>query len=238
MIIKKFLAGIVFLALTPFSVNAATIDQSVFNHVTLISDIRNTSVSGQSFTAGLTGLLTGVDVRITTQDLLVGHINFYLGVFGSGFLNLAAPYVQIDASLIPEGGYVNDPTPASLLSIDTTPLNFYVEAGQEYSFFAVGVFTSDDVRALLELGCFDNTQYQCESPETTDSYEAGRRLSGWVQNPGDTNIEYYAAAGADANFQTWVAAEDVPAPATLWLVGLGLLASGFTKRRKAALVAH
>lgn len=234
MLINKLLAGIVLLVVTPFTAHADHIDQSVFNHVTLISDIRNTVVSGQSFTAGMTGLLTGVDVRITTQDLLVGYVNFYLGVFGSGFFDLASPYIQIDASLIPEGGYVNDPTPASLLSIDTSPLNFYVQAGQQYSFFAVGAFASDDVRALLELGCFNNTEYQCESPETVDSYVAGTRLSGYLQNPGDTIVEYYANTGSDANFRTWVASADVPVPATLWLFGLALLASAFSMRRTTA----
>jgi spore coat protein U-like protein len=191
------------------------VDQSQYSYNIGLALIPATTPLGQSFTAGLSGLLT--DIKFASNGAINANFDnpccntLSVGVFdGDGFggallgtvtQSVSSPY---DFGL---GLYFMD--------IDVSSLNINVMAGSQYSFAIDKVTGSGDLADRGILGVWN-----------TDSAYLGGQL---YVGPG------YAGIFGDLAFETRVdtGVSAIPEPETyaMLLAGLGLL--GFAARRRA-----
>lgn len=196
--------------------SAATVDQSQllynggspFDFGPTVGDYPNYPV-GQSFTAGLTGLLTQIDVFSNGQIMGTNDLTMELregdGTAGTllGSTTISVGNNAFDFGL---GGYT--------VSIDTTGFGVNVTPGSVYTFLFTNVTGSGDLALRGILTAYD-----------TDPYAGGRAYEG----PG-----YGDQPTWDQMFQTHVQVSAVPIPAAAWLFGSGLLGLIGVARRKVA----
>lgn len=199
---------------------SATIDQiNVSRDIQAIEDVSNLRAADQSFTAGISGLLSRVDVGLATQDQIAGMIDLYVVPF-SDFHSIdwvATPHVSVSADVIPIYSSVPSTT---VIGFDTTSLGLNVVAGDRYIMVLHAHLQDDTVRATMLLSCGNARFYTCSTPETFDLYTGGQA----VNDSAGTDIY-------DANFITYVNGAPeivnppaVPEPGTFVLMALGLAA--------------
>lgn len=161
----------------------------------------------QTFTAGLSGKLSSIDLGFSSSDPT------YPTTIEIRTTALGLPTDTVLGSISPTGGFVY-----GWNSIDFSGENIFVNAGTMYSF----VLSSDEPQ-----GSYSNwLQVRWDAT----AYLAGRFFedvgSGW--NP------YLSMGEADAQFRTYVdVGNPVPAPGAMVLVGMGTSLVTWLRRRRA-----
>lgn len=168
----------------------------------------------QTFTVGLTGQLTRVDVKIRKEEnppLSPGPISPLLldiRPTASGAPQEADSPVLASASIAP----ATIPTVLGFVSIDLSPIA--VNAG--------------DVLAIALLVSPGETGSFRWAGTSTDAYGGGRFFARNAAPPADV----FAPFGSDLVFRTFVDTATVPEPATLTIFGIGLTGLGLLRRRR------
>ncbi|MCD4812051.1 PEP-CTERM sorting domain-containing protein [bacterium] len=225
---KKFLVGILissFLVLGSGIANATPIVDQEYDptgEVNTWSGIGGTD-KAQVFTAGLSGLLTGVDVLIRRQDnqgkdeddLIVDIRNTVGGIPINDDLNTLA-LVQITA--------LDVPTTYDFYYVDLSAFNMQITAGDMLS---IALRTANPL--LLD------TCYSWEGNANNNSYEGGGH---YYRNPdyGYDTWTSFPNGTYDYGFRTYVETlNPVPEPATmlLFVTGIvGLAGSGLRRKKQ------
>jgi len=182
----------------------------------------------QSVTAGVSGLLSAVDLQLTKFGAQnnVGNGEFVIatnvtfnqdGSVASGTVMGSFGFTVASLSPLPTGG---------LLHFDTSALNLQFNAGDQF-WLALSAASSPSV-----FGWVSGTSPT--TPATTLNYLSYAGGQGYVAAlpSGSEADNKYADTGHDYGFRTWVDAGAVPEPAT-WALMIGgfALAGGMMRRR-------
>ena len=197
------------LLLVSFSASAAIIDQSQLTYDIGIPFEIPTSPgpnvsnipTGQSFTAGITGLLTQIDIYANGQYLGMNDLTMEIRS-GDGLGGTILGSLTQTVGPIPGGPGLS----GIILNIDTTSLGVNVVSGSSYTFLFTNITGSGDLYTRGVLG------------SRVNPYSGGRSYNPTAY--GDTVDWDYA-------FQTHV----VPLPAAVWLFGSALIGLIGLKRR-------
>ena len=190
---------------------ADTIDQSFTSPSSSSAAFYPTFQLGQSFTAGITGRLTGVNLNLSVLSNGPGTIDVDIRtVDGSG-----APTSTILGTTTLS--FANGSSTVPLSQFIGFPSTIDIVAGQQYAI----VITPQTIYNGLWYGYH------------VDSYTGGKQ---WASNSGSSWYHYddpydNPPRSWDLNFQTYVA--NTPEPGTMLLLGSGLVGVWLRRRRQA-----
>jgi PEP-CTERM motif len=183
---------------------------------------------GQTVTAGMSGLLSRIDVQVfNLNPQAIGILEFGLfdGDASAGGSLLGSEALSL--SLLPGGPLLSQP--GVIFGFDVSSLGYYVTAGQRFSFgFRVNGPNSDSAAFVIGNGSRPNPN----APPVLNynSYAGGALL---FSNNG---APLAAFSQADLGFRSWVDTarqRGVPEPATWAMMIVGFGAIGGSMRRKA-----
>lgn len=163
----------------------------------------------QIFTAGLTGQLTSIDLQLY-QIQGAGIVNFSINTVSDGM----PTFISLGQVSVDSANLSNDPFTTMLTHFDFSALNIYVNAGDTLAI----VGTPATAGYIVGWGASE-----------FDSYGGGSNMvyvpgSGWAPYGGDNLFDTFV--------DTALQPSQVPEPATLALLGFGLLGMGAMRRRQ------
>ena len=227
--VSRFALSLVAMVAAPLALATPILDQSVIypssggiSSYTIYETPTNEYVLAQTFTAGLTGRLTGVDLALTdkaTQDLTVSilHTN-------AGLPDTSAPALATE-TLTP--GDV-DLDPFSLESVDFTSTWVDLYAGNMYTIMLSST-TPFNAEYDWTRGSFDTFTGNPLSPQ--DPYAGG---AGYYSNDGGSSWSALSGFSEDFSFQTYIDPTLVPEPSSIPIFATAFILLGWVRRRKKA----
>lgn len=222
------------------STQAAVVDQWHSPSEPNAANLRSIDLSAQSFTVGITGTITRIDVLVDKRTGTLPTDFFYFNLVGAYPLscdyndstqcliapNLSSSLVslEINENQVPQ--YWRFDGVDYWTSIDLSAYNIYANTGDEFAIVMNSDITPEQVSneqrgfnwfvSGAYSGYTGGDAFQCNS----SSYDCNDRL-----NWGSWND------GRDFGFRVWV--EPVPIPPAIWLFGSGFFALvSFAKRNK------
>lgn len=230
--LKAILGLVSFLLCSP-QVFAVQLDQFYMPNLSSVIQARSIDWQGQSFTAGVSGILDGVGALIRKENGVTADLDFILfPIIGNMALVSQGVTLSIPTSLIPVGNFgASQPyTLADMMFINLASSNFQVTAGSQYGMLVHSTIGFNE-RPMINwfAGCGNNSSVQCGfSNVSFDGYTLGSPLQ---TNVPLTDFPNYVRTDFDLTFATYVIAP-VPEPETyaMMLVGIYLI-GGIAKRR-------
>ena len=195
---------------------AQTLDQSTAQPGGGLTPVSDLSLRAQTFTVGLSGLLTRVDLNIGRLQL--GSENLTTEDLHFSVTRPVSATVPVGAPLATFTLHPNEvPSTATWMTFDLSAAPIPVNAGEVFSLFL-----------MSEQSYFSQAYYhwQVNIALPVDYYTRGK---GWQQNNNE-GVWYVSPPTEDYWFRTYVS--PVPEPSVLTLVGLGALAWRTRRRRR------
>jgi hypothetical protein len=220
--VKKLLGALMLgMGLSAAASSAPLIDQQFVRDIVNNTGIGQVSSSiGQTFTVGLTGTLTGIDVfiaELATETTTGGLTLDVRSVSGSGAVEPLAANALASATI-----------PDASVPFRATSSPFFTPILVDLSAAGLAVTAGDILAFVLTRVNGDDDPYYVQT-DFDAGYLGGTRVSQLAD--GDA---FFPSASTDLTFRTYVetaGSAPVPLPSTLVLIGLGLAGFGWNRRR-------